>query len=117
LLRIIYSTAVKYGGKKEFDTVLSVYRKPPTPQHKVTALYCLTRTKDETLLGRTFDFLLSGEVREHDIMYPVMASRMRNALFFFFLLPSPLFSKDLIFVFLFRAWPPIAVRGGECGIS
>jgi hypothetical protein len=74
LLRTIYSTAVKFGGEKEYNTVLSIYKKPPTPQHQLAALSSLTATRDEVLLQRTFDLVLSGEVREQDVTAPISVS-------------------------------------------
>jgi aminopeptidase 2 len=67
LLQAIYSAAVKYGGQKEFDVVLSVYKKPPSPQHELSALGSLASTRDDALLQRAFDLILNGEVREQNV--------------------------------------------------
>lgn len=47
--------------------MLEVYRKPPTPQHKISAIAGLCATRDQKLLKRTFDFVLGGEVKEQDL--------------------------------------------------
>ncbi|KAN0060302.1 Aminopeptidase 2 mitochondrial [Thecaphora frezii] len=69
LLRTVFGQAVKHGGAKEYETVLSVYRKPETPTHKIAAMLALGTSQDEALLKRTIDFLFSGEVKEQDFMY------------------------------------------------
>lgn len=69
LLSYVYMTAVKYGGEKEYDALLGVYRNPPTPAHKIAAMYGMCAPEDATLLQRTVDFLYSGEVKEQDYLY------------------------------------------------
>lgn len=47
--------------------ILAVYRKPPTPSHKSSAIAGLCSTDDVTLLDRTFALMLSSEVKTQDI--------------------------------------------------
>jgi ERAP1-like C-terminal domain len=74
LLRTIYSTAVKFGGEKEYDTLLSIYKEPATPQHELAAMLSLASTRDEVLIQRAFDLILSGEVREQNVAYFINVS-------------------------------------------
>jgi aminopeptidase 2 len=43
--------------------VLAVYRKPPTPTHKIAAHLALCATQDPKLIQRTIDFTFTDEVR------------------------------------------------------
>ncbi|KAK4703907.1 hypothetical protein P7C70_g2308, partial [Phenoliferia sp. Uapishka_3] len=63
----IYSQSVKYGGEKEYLKVLEIYRDPPTPSHKGACMAALCATRDPVLLKRTFDFVLSDEVKNQDL--------------------------------------------------
>lgn len=69
LLRTVLAQAIKHGGEKEYETVLSIYRSPPTPAHKTSAMIALGNAQDTALLQRTFDFLFSGHVKTQDFMY------------------------------------------------
>ncbi|KAL8286510.1 hypothetical protein RQP46_004527 [Phenoliferia psychrophenolica] len=67
LRRSIYSDGVARGGREAYEKVLSVYRKPATPSHKSAAIAGLCATADSDLLSRTFDLVLSDEVKTQDI--------------------------------------------------
>ncbi|CAO1632621.1 unnamed protein product [Parajaminaea phylloscopi] len=74
ILRTCITHAVKHGGVKEWEAVLALYRKAPTPTHKIAALLALGATKDEELIKRTFEWVFDGdEVKTQDYMYPIMA--------------------------------------------
>lgn len=45
------------------EAVLAVYRKPPTPTHKIAAHLALCATQDPKLIQRTIDFTFTDEVR------------------------------------------------------
>ena len=64
----VFSAAVRNGGDKEYEKVLSVYRKPPTPQHKTASIRALTNAPTEELRKRTLDMILSDEVKTQDVM-------------------------------------------------
>ncbi|CAH7667912.1 hypothetical protein BY996DRAFT_4583678 [Phakopsora pachyrhizi] len=74
---LVFGQAVKHGGEDEYEAVLSVYRKPSNPSDKIAAMCALCATREEALLKRTFDFILSGEVKEQDFMY-FFSSLARN---------------------------------------
>ncbi|MBW0464711.1 hypothetical protein O181_004426 [Austropuccinia psidii MF-1] len=77
LRNLVFAHAVKQGGVKEYENVLKVYRKPNNPSDKIAAMCALCATKDPSLLKRTFDFILGGEVKEQDFMY-FFASLSKN---------------------------------------
>jgi len=68
LQQVTYATAVKYGGRKEYDTVKQLWRKPPTPSTKISALQGLTSSIDLNIMQDTLKFLLE-EVPLQDWMY------------------------------------------------
>lgn len=74
IFRTCIMQSVKHGGEKEYEAALSLYRKPPTPTHKIAALMALGTTRDPTLIQRTFDWVFKGdEVKTQDFMYPILA--------------------------------------------
>ncbi|PWN42825.1 putative AAP1-alanine/arginine aminopeptidase [Ceraceosorus guamensis] len=68
ILRTVYATAVKHGGEAEYESVLGVWRKPPTPTHKIAAHLALCATREEKLIQRTLTLTLE-EVKTQDFMY------------------------------------------------
>lgn len=63
----IYALSVKNGGVAEYEKALSIYRDPPTPSHKLSAMAALCATKDQALLKRTFAFIRTDEVKNQDL--------------------------------------------------
>lgn len=63
----IYALSVKNGGVAEYEKALSIYRDPPTPSHKLSAMAALCATKDKELLKRTFAFIRTDEVKNQDL--------------------------------------------------
>lgn len=59
----IYATSVRHGGEKEYEKVLAVYREPPTPAHKDSAIAGLCASEDPALIERTLQMVLSDDVR------------------------------------------------------
>lgn len=68
-LDLVFANAVRYGGLDEYEAVLAVYRKPPTPQHKSAAMRAFCAARDEKLLDRTIKFMHTDEVKMQDSMY------------------------------------------------
>lgn len=68
LLQVTFRTAVKHGGKAEYDAVVKVYEKPETPSHKIAAMLAMGSTRDESLLKSSIDFMYK-KVKEQDMMY------------------------------------------------
>jgi puromycin-sensitive aminopeptidase len=63
-------TVVAYtAGQREYDVMLDQFRKAATPQDEIRYLYALTASEVPTLLRRTLDLSLTGEVRTQDAPY------------------------------------------------
>jgi aminopeptidase 2 len=71
----VFSMALKYGGKDEYDAVLNFYRTSTNSDERNTALRCLGRAKDPELIKRTLDLLFSGEIKDQDIYMPTSGLR------------------------------------------
>ncbi|CAD6892010.1 unnamed protein product [Tilletia controversa] len=71
LMQIIFQTAARLGGVKEFEALLRVYRTTPIPSQKIAALLGLCASSDPSLLSRTADMLFSddSEIRQQDWLY------------------------------------------------
>lgn len=63
----IYAQAVKNGGVAEYEKALYIYRDPPTPSHKLSAMAALCAPKSPELLARTFAFVRTDEVKNQDL--------------------------------------------------
>lgn len=59
----IYSSSVRHGGVKEYEKVLAVYRQPPTPAHKDSAIAGLCASRNPSLIERTLEMIMTDEVR------------------------------------------------------
>ncbi|KAF8061516.1 leucyl aminopeptidase [Lyophyllum atratum] len=68
LQRVIFSTAVKHGGRAEYDTVVRLHDKPKTPTERIAAILAMGSTQDPELLNETFKFI-STKARDQDVMY------------------------------------------------
>ena len=69
LLATVYSNAVKHGSEREYNKVVDIYRKPPTPTHKIASMMAMCAARDQALIQRTLEFLYSGEVKEQDFLH------------------------------------------------
>lgn len=68
LRQSIFINSVRLGGEKEYEKVLSIFKKPPTPQAKVAAMISLCYGSTPELRMRTLNMLTNGEVKEQDMM-------------------------------------------------
>lgn len=66
---LVFANALRYGGEAEYEQLLKIYRKPPTPQHKAGCMRALCCARDDKLLDRTIEFMNSDEVKMQDMMY------------------------------------------------
>ncbi|KAI1828006.1 peptidase family M1-domain-containing protein [Xylaria intraflava] len=71
----VFSMALKYGGKEEYDTIMDVFHASTTSDERNTVLRCIGRAKDPELIQRTLDFALSDEVKSQDIYLPTSGLR------------------------------------------
>jgi aminopeptidase N len=68
----VYAIAVKYGGKKEFDTLRDYYRKATDPSEKSWALRSLAYTRTPATISDLLAWCLnSEEVRSQDKVFPI----------------------------------------------
>ncbi|KAF8162440.1 leucyl aminopeptidase [Mycena galopus ATCC 62051] len=87
LVTVIYTAAVRHGGRQEYDSVKALCRKPDNPAYQISAMQALCAADDLELTNETFDFILS-EARDQDIMYFIgglvqnIKTRRRAAIFF-----------------------------------
>ncbi|KDQ59543.1 hypothetical protein JAAARDRAFT_33120 [Jaapia argillacea MUCL 33604] len=68
LQRVIYSTAVKHGGKEEYDVMKAIHEKPTTPQVGIAAMLAMGSSRDLALAKETLDYTLTN-ARDQDVMY------------------------------------------------
>ena len=58
----------------DFDTLLTAYRKSSSDEDKIRLLNAMTAFTDESLVKRTLDFALSGEVKRQDVRTVLLAA-------------------------------------------
>ncbi|MEM3373855.1 MAG: M1 family metallopeptidase [Candidatus Woesearchaeota archaeon] len=84
-----------------YNKFLDFYRNAKTQEEKVRFLLALTSFKDEKLLKKTFDFMLSDEIRFSDILYPASG-----------LAGNPI-AKKMLWPFIKENWTELDKRLGE----
>ncbi|KAJ7441762.1 leucyl aminopeptidase [Mycena galericulata] len=65
---VIYTAAVRHGGRQEYDAVKALCARPKNPAQEISAMQALCAAEDVELVKETFRFVLS-DVRDQDIMY------------------------------------------------
>ncbi|KAJ8469486.1 hypothetical protein ONZ45_g16876 [Pleurotus djamor] len=68
LQRIIFSTAVEYGGQEEYDAVMQINEKPKAPSARTAAIFALCQTQDKAILDATFRYIIDKS-RDQDVVY------------------------------------------------
>jgi len=68
LERVALKTAVKYGGRAEFDAMKGLAKQPKSPSLGISALQAVAATRDEGLFKEIFDSFLQ-EIRDQDLPY------------------------------------------------
>jgi hypothetical protein len=61
--------AARYGGTKQYDQLLELYRHEEAPHTRQPQLISLGRFRQPELARRTLDFAMSSEVRLQDVVY------------------------------------------------
>jgi hypothetical protein len=69
LARIAVPLAAKRADAALFDLMLSVVKKPPTPEVRVIALSGLAGLDDKALIERTLALVLDGTIKAQDLRY------------------------------------------------
>ncbi|KAI1454391.1 peptidase family M1-domain-containing protein [Annulohypoxylon moriforme] len=94
----VFSMALKYGGKEEYDKVLDFFRKSSNSDERNTALRCIGRAKEPALIKSTLDLILNGEVKSQDIYLPASGLRSHAE------------GIEALFTWLTEKWPEINKR-------
>ncbi|KAH7889759.1 peptidase family M1-domain-containing protein [Phlebopus sp. FC_14] len=69
LFRTTAVTAVKHGGRMEYEFVRSLYENPTTaPSVGISAMYAMCASQDPSCISDTYDYVLRN-VRTQDIIY------------------------------------------------
>ncbi|KAK5991684.1 YscII [Cladobotryum mycophilum] len=75
LRKSVFSIALKYGGKIEYDQILEVYRASSNSDERNTCLRSLGRAKDPELIKRTLGLVFGDEVKDQDSYLPISGLR------------------------------------------
>ncbi|KAI2471215.1 peptidase family M1-domain-containing protein [Annulohypoxylon bovei var. microspora] len=94
----VFSMALKYGGKEEYDKVLNFFRISSNSDERNTALRCIGRSKEPALIKSTLDLVLSSEVKSQDLYLPASGLRSHAE------------GIDALFTWLTEKWPEITKR-------
>ncbi|KAI1383293.1 peptidase family M1-domain-containing protein [Hypoxylon trugodes] len=94
----VFSMALKYGGKAEYDALLDFFHKSTNSDERNTALRCIGRAKGPALIKQTLDFVLSGEVKSQDLYLPASGLRSHAE------------GIEALFSWLTERWPDIQKR-------
>ncbi|KAJ8924872.1 hypothetical protein NQ315_001027 [Exocentrus adspersus] len=68
-----YKTVLRAGGKKEYDTLLQLYRSTDLHEEKDRISRSLGAAKDPELLRKVLDFAMSDEVRSQDTVFVIIS--------------------------------------------
>ena len=69
------AVALAYARSEgDYDGLLKAYRESNSDEHKVTFLNAMTAFSNESLLNRTLEFALSGEVKKQDVRTVLLAA-------------------------------------------
>jgi len=68
LLKITYTIAVKYGGRKEYDVIKAIQEKPKTPSARMAAIRGMCYANDEALIQETWEYVMT-KAKDQDWLY------------------------------------------------
>jgi puromycin-sensitive aminopeptidase len=71
LVTAVVSVVAQAGGEEEYTILLEQFRQAATPQDEIRYLYALGASQVPSLLRRTLDMCLAGEIRTQDAPYLV----------------------------------------------
>jgi len=71
LAETVFSLAAWNGDNNTFNKLVQLYRKSPSQEEKLRVLAALCYFKDERLLLKTLQFVLSKEVRSQNLALPI----------------------------------------------
>jgi aminopeptidase 2 len=67
LQRITFISAVKYGGREEYDAMRKICDKPPNPSAGISAMLAIGAAQDLSLIDETLDYITT-KVRDQDVV-------------------------------------------------
>jgi aminopeptidase 2 len=68
LLKITYTVAVKYGGRKEYDAIKAIQEKPKTPSARMAAIRAMCNSTDKALIQETWEYIMT-KAKDQDWLY------------------------------------------------
>ncbi len=63
---VVFSLVAEYGGEKEFEQLVTLYKKETLEQEKIRLIVALTQFRNVSMLEKTLNFFLLDEVRWQD---------------------------------------------------
>jgi len=67
LQRITFISAVKYGGREEYEIMRKICDKPPNPSAAISAMLAMGATQDLKLIDETLEYITT-KVRDQDVV-------------------------------------------------
>ena len=101
----IYSIVATWGGQKEYDTFLKLYKKETLHEEKNRIGGCLGDFKQKKLLARACAFAMSSDVRPQDSV-GILSGVGANPL-----------GRDIWWDFMKKNWQTLVTRYGEGGLT
>ncbi|KAF8162999.1 leucyl aminopeptidase [Crassisporium funariophilum] len=68
LQRVIFVTAVRHGGREEYEAMIMVHDKPKSPSEKISAIAAMGATQDVKLMEHMLDFM-TNKTKDQDMFY------------------------------------------------
>jgi len=67
LMGVVFKLAVANGGEEEFNLMIKYFKESTQPEETIRTLRCIGYAKDEKLILKALEYLISGEVRTQDV--------------------------------------------------
>ena len=104
---IVYKTVVRWGGKTEFDAVLSLYSAATFAPEKTRYMYALASTQDSDSMNRLLEMsLMSKDVRSQDTVSLLGAITRSSSM-----------GRERTFAFVKKHWTVLMERYGSGGFA
>lgn len=72
---VVFNTVARDGDAKNYEKLFNIYKNPSSTDEKLSALRCLGRFEDPSLMKRTLGYLMDGTVLNQDIYIPMGGMR------------------------------------------
>jgi aminopeptidase N len=103
LRSVVYNTVAEHGTEKDFNQIMSLYRKETLQEEKNRLARALALFPNEKLLKRFLNFALSKDVRPQDAPLLIISAWTNRA------------AKQHVWKFITVNWAKIVKRYGEGG--